>query len=508
MRLLALEWDAKEARVVLARTRGKGVAVEHALAIPLPQREGATASEADVGAALAKALAEHGVSRAETLVAVGRASIELKFLSTPPAPPEELPDLVRFQAMRQFTSLGDDWPLDFVPLSPSADGGSNVLAAAISPELVQQIRQTASAAGLHVSRLVLRPFSTASLLEAETADGKCRMIVDLLRDDADLTVLIGEQVIFPRTVRLPAAAEPEVLARVLLGEGRRTIIAAQNQLGGRRVEEVVIFGDGLHHSSVKQVLEKELGLSVKLVDPFDRVEWAEGTKAKKPDYPGTFAPLLGMLLDEAAGPAHAIDFLQPRRKPAAPNRRRTLIAVGSAAAAVLLLGFAFMQWQLWSLDSQITRLTGERNDQQKLAKASAKPRADAEKLAQFSRGDITWLDELARLSQRFPPAEAARIEDFSASYETRGGGGGKITLGGVADQPQTIRNIEQQISDERHTVTPGGTQIDPEAGPLKWRYKEIVSIAPLDDDAPIAADKPASGSKPAAKAPAAKGGRS
>ena len=38
-RLLALEWDAKEARVVIARTRGSAVAVEQALAIPLPQRE-------------------------------------------------------------------------------------------------------------------------------------------------------------------------------------------------------------------------------------------------------------------------------------------------------------------------------------------------------------------------------------------------------------------------------------------------------------------------------------
>ncbi|MCI0360423.1 MAG: hypothetical protein L0211_18255, partial [Planctomycetaceae bacterium] len=268
-RLLALEWDAKEARVIIARTRGDTVGVEHALSIPLPQREGAAPSEAEVGPALARGLAEYGVARIETLVAVGRSSIELKFLSTPPAPPEELPDLVRFQALRQFTSLADDWPLDFVPLSPSSDGGSNVLAAAIAPDLVSQIRQTTSAANLHLKRLVLRPFAAASLLKAEAADGKCRMVVDLLRDDADLTVLIGEQVIFPRTVRLPATDDAETLARALLGEGRRTIIAAQNQLGGRRVEEVVIFGDGLHHSNIKQVLEKELSLSVKLADPFD-----------------------------------------------------------------------------------------------------------------------------------------------------------------------------------------------------------------------------------------------
>src|SRR5262249_47469866 len=188
--------------------------------------------EPDVGADLTRALTEHGVARSEALVAVGRANIELRFLSTPPVPEEELPDVVRFQAVRQFTTLGDDWPLDFVPLAPNADGGMNVLAAAIAPDLLKQIQKDCATAGITIGQLVLRPFAAAALLKGAAEDGKCRMIVDLLRDEADLTVLIGSQVIFPRTVRLPTVAEGEVLARALVAEGRRTMIAAQNQLGG------------------------------------------------------------------------------------------------------------------------------------------------------------------------------------------------------------------------------------------------------------------------------------
>ena len=104
-RLLALEWDVKEARVAVARPRSGGMVVEQAFVVPLPQKDGAAASEAEVGAALGKALAERGLSRMEALVAVGRANIELRFLTTPPAPEDELPDLVRFQALRQFTTL-------------------------------------------------------------------------------------------------------------------------------------------------------------------------------------------------------------------------------------------------------------------------------------------------------------------------------------------------------------------------------------------------------------------
>src|SRR5947207_2651893 len=157
-RLIALEWDAKEARVAIGRARGGGgVAIDQAFAVTLPQREDGSTAEPNVGAALAKALADHGVARSEAIVAVGRANIELRFLSTPPVPEEELPDVVRFQAVRQFTTLGDDWPLDFVPLGPNADGGMNVLAAAIAPDLLEQIRKDCAAASVTVTPLVLRP---------------------------------------------------------------------------------------------------------------------------------------------------------------------------------------------------------------------------------------------------------------------------------------------------------------------------------------------------------------
>src|SRR4051812_8311255 len=378
-RIVALEWDAKEARVVIGRKRASGVAVDQALVVPLPQREEGSTAEPDVGSVLARALADQGVARCEALVAVGRASIELRFLSTPPVPETELPDVVRFQAVRQFTTLGEDWPLDFVPLGPNADGGMNVLAAAIAPDLLDQIRKACSVASITLSRLVLRPFAAASLVKGQLGDGQCRMIVDLLRDEADLTVLIGSQVIFPRTVRLPLTTESDVLARTLLAEGRRTMIAAQNQLGGRRVEEVIIFGDGQHHTTLKQLLEKELALPVQLVDPFERVEWAE-PRVKKPEFPGTFAPLLGMMHDEATAALPVIDFLHPRRKKPPPDRRRQYSYAAAAVAAVALLGLGIMQWQLWTLDRQITELSAAKTKADKMAKDSAKPISDADRL--------------------------------------------------------------------------------------------------------------------------------
>jgi Tfp pilus assembly PilM family ATPase len=518
-RLVALEWDAKEARVVIGRKRGSTVVVDQALAVPVPAREEGSTAEPDVGNVLARALADQGVARSEALVAVGRASIELRFLSTPPVPEDELPDVVRFQAVRQFTTLGDDWPLDFVPLGPNADGGMNVLAAAIAPDLLEQIRKDCSVASITVSRLVLRPFAAASLLKGQLGDGQCRMIVDLLRDEADLTVLIGSQVIFPRTVRLPLTSESEVLARTLLAEGRRTMIAAQNQLGGRRVEEVVLFGDGQHHASLKQLLEKELTLPIRLVDPFEGIEWGEAN-ARRPEYPGTFAPLLGMMIDEAAAVPPVIDFLHTHKKPPPPNKRKTYMAIGAAVAAAVLLGLGVMQWQLWSLDSEINALRVTRFKQEKAAKDSVKPIKDAESLDGFALGDITWLDELARLSEKLPPPEEAQLNELTLQAAPKGGGG-SIKFAGFVDTSNRVGDIEDTLRDQQHGVIGKGTHEVQDREKLPWSLDETVIVAaPTEQPPPAAApakaapasaaksasDAKATAAKTSAKAPAKQGG--
>ena len=107
MRLVAFEWDSSELRVALGRQKGKAVVIDEAFGIPFIEKEEAI-KPAEIGKLLGKELQARGVTKGEALVAVGRANLELRFLTAPPAPADELPDLVRFQAMRQFTTLGDD----------------------------------------------------------------------------------------------------------------------------------------------------------------------------------------------------------------------------------------------------------------------------------------------------------------------------------------------------------------------------------------------------------------
>ena len=497
-RLLAIEWDAAQARIAVGRVRGTALVVEQAFTVALPKRTDGDAggSEKDIGSAIAAALAQRGLSRSEALVAVGRANIELRFLTTPPAPAEELPDLVRFQAMRQFTTLGDDWPLDFVPLEENRDGGMNVLAAAISPELVQQIRDTCAAAGITCSRLVLRPFATAALLLAAQADDRCRMLVDLLRDEADLTVMAGGKVIFPRTIRLPESDAGEVQGRALLGEIRRTVIAAQNQLGGRKVEQVVIFGDGEHHAALQRLLEEELTLEagVELVDPLTKVELEGEARRQRPEFPGTFAPLFGMLAEEVAGRPQPVDFLNPRKRPAPPDRRR-MYTIAGAVAGALAVAIVLLVWmQFASLNSEMTRLTQEIARQEKVAKSGKTARDRAARLERFAKGDIAWLDELRLVSEKAPPADKLRLERLAAQVQPEGGG--TLIAQALASDPETIQEIQEKLRDGGRLMRGSGGLKDPKLATLPWRFTAEILVTAED----AAADKPASPSdKPAAK---------
>ena len=108
-------------------------------------------------------------------MAVGRGSIELRQLQLPPAPDEELPDMVRFQAAREFNELDENWLLDFVPIDQGAEGPRTVLAMAIAPAVIRQIEGVCEQAGLKMQRLLLRPCAAASLLTGEHGRGKGRI---------------------------------------------------------------------------------------------------------------------------------------------------------------------------------------------------------------------------------------------------------------------------------------------------------------------------------------------
>jgi Tfp pilus assembly PilM family ATPase/Tfp pilus assembly protein PilN len=445
-KVLALEWDGREARVVVATPRGSEVMVEDAFAIDISgvAADDTAGDSQEVGRRIAEALTARGLTGCDALVGLGRASIELRLMSLPPAPPEEIPDMVRFQSLQAFTAIGEDWPLDFVELT-AQDDAVNVLAAVLSPKQVDQMLRVCAASELKPRCLVLRPFAAASLLNRSqvVAAGTNALIVDMLADGADLTAVAQGQVVFMRTVRLPASPDKEVQVRALLSEVRRTIGAAQAQEGGRPIEQIIICGSETEHPLLAKALSDALSLDVVLFDPFRVVRVAKALQDQPPADAGRYAPLIGMLADEVAGVRHAIDFLNPRKRPVPPsNRRRTVIAAASALGVAVVLTAAV--WAgLRYLDGQLAELKTQAVDLDKAVDTAKKLLVKADAVREFTDGDVTWLDELRELAQRVPDADHLRLDDVGFGADLKRGG--SLTLKGHVTSADVIADFEDSL---------------------------------------------------------------
>ncbi len=469
--ILALEYDDTEARLVVASSHGERVVIDHAFSVALlPRDPDDVPEQANVGSRIAAALAARGIHQSEALVAVGRGSIELRQLTLPPAPDDELPEMVRFQAIREFGELADDWLLDFVPMADSPEGARNVLAAAIGPKPVEQIRQTCQAAGLTPRRLLLRPCAAAALLTRShpTAPAKATLLVDLLFDEADLTAIIDRQVVFLRTARLGGDPLHDASAnQALLGEIRRTMAAAQNQLGGQQIESIVLYGSGQSHEELVGAIQEGLETDTECFYPFDGLLLGSELRGALPDYPGRFAPLLGVVLAELEQTGQAIDFLDPRRAapPPSPKKKLTVAAIAVALIVAAFFGYrVFDQFRLARANKQLGQESTELDEK---VKATDEVRAALDALQRWEATDAVWLDELHRLSTEFPAADKAMVTKLTLTdgvYDTDGDGDkepvAKIKLEGLATSASSIGEVESELRDRSHPVKGGGSDPD------------------------------------------------
>lgn len=478
-RRLALEWNDSEARLVVASRRGDRVLFEQAFSVALdsdrPSRE---LDEPNIGRRIAGAMAARGVGRLDTLVAVGRSNIELRQLSMPPAPEADLPAMVRFQAMREFNALDETWLLDFVPIDDDPDQPRTVLAAAIGPELVEQIAGVCQTAGVKPQRLILRPCAAASLLCRTRPPSRMqvRLLVDLLGNEVDLTVVVDRKVIFLRTARLAGdpLTDPEA-GSALLAQIRRTMAAVQNLLDGRQVTHVVLCGTGPEHTALAERVREQLATTTELFDPFEGQSLGRELAAAMPDHPGRFAPLVGMLLDELEQVAPAVDFLHPRQPPK-PRSRRNLIVLVAVAASLLVAGFLFLRWQdRRALAAEVETLKGQNAKLDlalKRAERIAKASAEIEK---WTATDVVWLDELRRLAERLPPAQEVMLTQVTAGASRTGG---EIKIDGLAQSAATIDRLEQGLRDASHRVEGEHRGEDASRDDYPWQFSSSLFVPP------------------------------
>ncbi len=491
--ILALEWDTDEIRILSANLRGTDVTVESAHSFPLENQDGDLVigsdsdSEANDSASgslresLAAALEQQDAARANVLVAVPRSSAEVRVLQLPPTPEDELPDMVRMQALRQFSTMGANWPLDFIRLeSSSADESDRVLATTISPQLIASIEGACNSHQATATRLVLRPFASGSLTQRALGSQlpNCYMVVELLGNEADLTVMLDNQVAFMRTIRLPGEADVTVQSRAIMGELRRTIAAAQNQTQGTSIEQIVLCGDSELHQKLQNAISQDLSLDTTTVQPFEQVSLGRKLASNLPANAERFTALLGMLKDEADSGAHVIDFLSPRKAPEPPSNLRRNVSYAGVAAAIMVMAVCAWGFQLSSLSGTIEELEAQSASKDRVVKEATAVAARLIEIEKFTQGQIVWLDELARLSDtaKFPGPEKAIADSLLMTSKATGGGSVVMPLHITEKASNNWGPTITPLRDDTHGIQDRGFKGDPRNRDYPWSLTQVVTI--------------------------------
>ena len=193
---------------MLAGGKGAALQIEAAGAAPLPSREdGAPLTPEDIGTALRDALAPHKVGKMKALVSIGRGNVELHRLSLPPASDAELPILVANQISREFSTAPEASIVDFVADNALPNQPRQVTAAVLSAEQHAYVRAVCAAAGLIPQRIVLRPYAAATLyLLSQVVKPASCLLMNVIDDEVDLTIIQDGRATFSRTVRFPQGA--------------------------------------------------------------------------------------------------------------------------------------------------------------------------------------------------------------------------------------------------------------------------------------------------------------
>ena len=468
MSLIALEFDEDRLLVTTGRAAANKLSVTSLLEIELEEK-----SNEDIGETLKSHLQKIGAPKSEAIAIVSRSATEIRELTVPPAPEDELPDMIRFQARKEFASLGDDWALDYIPLySAGATEGNatqepsrTVLAAALTPELTVRLTAICQAANIKLKRILLRPFAALDLLEGNLADGKLRLIVDQNNETTDLSVVEGQNLLVTRTVRVPKELSADKRSKQLISEVRRTLAFARTATGGRLVEHVVVSGEPARNRHLAGDLSGPLKMEVQFLHPFRDANLETELDVDGVESPGRYMATLGGLVKELSGTRPAIDFLNPRRPIVKQTDYTKYYYYAALAAGIALIALFFSWWKLSQQTNEIVELRAERDRKMRLNEGddntpSVEQRlAEVGKIDQWKMEEVNWLVELSEFSKRYLLPDDVIADSFTAAL--RRDSPATIDLSGrIVDDLSKTAELLGSLSARPYSVEPIDTGVD------------------------------------------------
>lgn len=316
-----LKWGA----AMLDRANGK------------PYRQSATE-------ALQKLLTSHGIKTKEVRLLLSGPSTVTLPIDLPPLPPKELPNAVRWSAVRGMPFPLAEAFLDHFPLgSQGKENEQTVLVAAVTRAALNESVNILQAVGLSPVQASLIPLALNGLMQALPVKGKeTTLFLDLRPHMATLMFFHGRELSLVRNLTAEAGTGPtgdtsargSTLSR-LIDEIWLSLAYFQERFAGEKIQRLWVAGSFQDLEHIKPALSEAVGIPVEPVDlsavlPFGRDE----------PLPPTLAAAAGVLYDSSQ-----LNLL-PREIRHIKHRKliRTALRAVVAAAALVVVTWTGLEF--------------------------------------------------------------------------------------------------------------------------------------------------------------------
>ena len=485
--VLAIHWERKRLHVIEASVGGS-LRISQGFVIDVPEVAGP--------GWLREVLRKHGVTAKQAIVSLPREDAILRQLELPDAPDDELPLLVSFQAATRSTTPLDQLLLDYMPL-PRRVGApqKDVLLASVPRTTVDPIRTTLAEANIELTSLTLGFFALAELVvqgEVALRQPEDQRSLLVLHDTGRLgVVLLGQrQPLATHLVRPPLDDQGRPITAKAAADISRVLVPAQPWLNDGKIDRIWLLGRGDEWQGLDTALEKSWNCRVERFDS-QIASLLSGVDSSKLTDPVQYAQSLGLALSHCNRQTPAFDLLHPHQPKPQRDPRKLQLAVGSAAALlVIALGAAVAQMTLSSLNGRIDAARKKVSDYNLLIKAGQPALDSAKTIGDWTARDVNQLQQIADLDGFMQGTERLYVSDYNFGVAS-GNALAKLVAKGNAKDRTDWQQLAQRLVDAKsYRVKPVG--LDPSN-----RDPDYPNRFELDADlVPLA--KPAASSKPAA----------
>ncbi|MFA6217743.1 MAG: pilus assembly protein PilM [Candidatus Omnitrophota bacterium] len=320
------------------------------------------------------------IHKAKIIVSINCAQTVLRKVTAPYMPKAELCEGVKLESKNYFPFSIDQFIFDFEILGEIIENGIKKyeLIVAVSPEqTVNKYLSLLEKAGVKSSCFV--PFSYALQKLAECLyfkEGETQCFVDIGEFDTELIVCKGKDFVFNRKIPVKEYDFTKVLTSTLSPERSDEISSMQilsmariplerlaveieksfdyykEEGVGRKIDSVIVSGEGALLGDIIKYLAQRLGVEVRLGDPLTGLKDAQEAIGQRGKDAHRFSLSIGAALSEGKG----LNLLPVVMKEEAGRmlKRITIESIAITAALIFILTYIGMKIQLANFEKGIS----------------------------------------------------------------------------------------------------------------------------------------------------------